>query len=74
MKDDVEKGDIACILPEGGAPGTIIVLSRLFKNREDTLSHSHFRRTVSLNSQSHCLSLVQMLLFTFTIFSLLKGE
>uniref|UniRef100_A0A8C1QFZ2 Ig-like domain-containing protein n=1 Tax=Cyprinus carpio TaxID=7962 RepID=A0A8C1QFZ2_CYPCA len=71
------KGDIASILPEGGAPGSILVQSQFscLKTEQTYIESVILReRTVSLDSQSHCLSLVQMLPLVFIIFSLLKGE
>ncbi len=62
--------------PEGGAPGALLVQSQFscLKTEQTYIESVILRERTVLDSQSHCLSLVQMLLLVFIIFSLLKGE
>ncbi len=62
--------------PEGGAPETLLVQSQFscLKTEQTYIESVILRERTVLDSQSYCLSLVQMLLLVFVIFSLLKGE
>ncbi len=60
LQDFVTKGDFTCILPEGGAPGTLLVQSQFscLKTEQTYIESVILRERTVLDSQSHCLSLV----------------